>query len=80
MTTINKFDTREEMEQLFDELEENPDFTYLGHYDMIQDIYEELNYQGFTDEQIDNLCKARYGNVIEILEYASYYDVFIGAY
>jgi len=80
MTTLNYCDTREEMEELYDELEQNPDFTYIGHFDMIQDIYFELNEQGFTDEQIDQLCKARYGNVIEIIEYASYYDVFIGAY
>ena len=80
MTALNYCDTREETEQLFDELEENPDFTYLGHYDMIQDIYDELNYQGLTDAQIEQLCKSRYGNVIEIIEYNSHYDVFIGAY
>ena len=80
MTTLNYCDTREEMEQLFDELEQNPDFAYIGHFDMIQDIYFELNEHGFTDEQIDELFKARYGNNIEIIEYNSYYDVFIGAY
>ena len=71
-------DTEEERFEQIDELEANPDFTYLGHYDSTQAIYEELNYQGFTDEQIDEFTSNRYGTCLEIIEYLNHYDAFIG--
>ena len=58
--------------------EENPDFTYLGHFDMIQDIYEELEYQGFSESEIEQFSKNRYGTCLEIIEYNSHYDAFFG--
>jgi hypothetical protein len=77
-TGINHCDTEEEFYGLCDELEGNPDFTSLGAYTSIQSIYEELNYQGFTDEQIEQFTHNRYGTCLEIVEYASDYEAFIG--
>ena len=79
-TGINFFDTVEEMEETYRELETNPDFSFLGGFDMVQDIYEELEYQGFKDEEITQLTHNRHGNVLEILECANdQYYAFIGA-
>ena len=80
MTTLNYFEEVLDFEQFFDELYLNSDFIYIGHFDLIQDIYEEFNDHGFTDEEIDELCKARHGDVVEILEFNSSYDVFVGVY
>lgn len=71
-------DTEEERFNHIDELNANPDFTYLGHFYSIKAIYEELNYQGFTDEQIDDLTSNRYGTCLEIIEYLYHFDAFIG--
>lgn len=79
MTAVWLCDSEQELEQEMEELDTNPDFTYLGRYDSINEIYEELGYQGFTDEQIEQMTKNRYGNCLEILEYASNYTAYIGA-
>lgn len=72
-------DTEEELNEMLQELDSNPDFSHVGDYDMLQDMYDELNYQGFTDEQIESLSRQLYGNCLDILEYASQYYVYIGA-
>lgn len=79
MTGVNYCDTEQEFFEACDELEANPDFTYVGTFDSIQDVYEELNYQGLSDEEIEKLSVARYGNCLEIVEYASTYEAYIGA-
>ena len=75
------YDDEQEMEEHYTELHNNPDFTYLGGFDLIQDIYSELEYQGLTDKEITQLTNNRYGNVLEILECPnSQYHAFIGAH
>ena len=78
MTQRWVYDTKEERFNHMEELEANPDFIYLGHYNSIEAIYEELNYQGFTDEQIDQFTSNHYGTCLEIIEYNNHYDAFIG--
>ena len=58
------YDSEEEFEETIHELESNPDFHFVGSYDLIQDIYDELNYQGLKDEEIEQLLDNRYGNSI----------------
>lgn len=68
------------MEEHYNELQNNPDFTYLGGFDLIQDIYSELEYQGLTDKQITQLTNNRYGDVLETLECPNnQYYAFLGA-
>lgn len=63
------------------ELENNQDFTFFGHFDMTQDADEELEYQGFTLDEITKMSMNRYGNVIECLKApdSETYWVFIGS-
>lgn len=79
MIGVNYCDTELEFLETCDEWEQNPDFSYVGSYDSIQDIYHELNYQGLSDEEIEKLSVARYGNCLEIVEYGSTYEAYIGA-
>lgn len=76
-TGVWHMDTEEEYENLIEELENNPDATDLGRYDMVQDIYEELEGQGFTEEQVATLSHNRYGTCLEIIEYTNEYRAFI---
>lgn len=72
-------DTYDEFLEASNELHSNPDFTCLDWFDSLNDIEDELEYQGLTLKQIGELNRARYGNVIEVLEYNSQYEAFIGA-
>lgn len=54
-----------DMFQLFDS---NPDFTWFGVYDSIETIFEVLEFQGLSRQEIINRNLAQYGYVIEILE------------
>ena len=72
-------DTEEEFNEHIQELESNPDFTYLGDYDMIQDVEDEFLYQGFSVDEFIQLTNNRYGSVVEILEFEDKYWVFVGA-
>ena len=78
---ISSYDDVSEFEQDLKELESNPDFTLIGHYDMTQDADEELEYQGFTLDQITKMSLNRYGNVIETLAApdSGTYWVFVGS-
>lgn len=79
-TAILFYDSEDEFEEAYIELYHNPDFTYLGGFDMIQDIYDELNDQGFSDDEITQLTNNRYGNCLDILEAPNnQYQAFIGA-
>lgn len=73
-------DTEEEYETMLKDYFNNPDFTYLGHYDMIQDIFYDLNDLGFTDEQITRFTHNRYGTVLMIIQYIDQYEVFFGTH
>lgn len=63
------------------ELEDNNDFSLLGHYDLTQDADDELQQQGFTLDDITKMSLNRYGNVIECLQApdSQTYWVFVGA-
>ena len=80
MTTIYNVDSEQELQEVYNDLENNPDFELLGYYEMIQDIYEELNYQGFNDEQIEQFTKNQYGTCLEIIYYPPHdeYIAFLG--
>lgn len=78
---ISHYDEIAEFESDLRELEDNPDFSLLGHFDMTQDADEELQYQGFSLDEITKMSLNQYGNVIECL-YApdsQTYWVFVGA-
>lgn len=73
-------DTEEELEEALAELENNPDFSLLGIFDMTQDADEELQEAGFTLDQITKMSLNRYGNCIETLKGPNTdYFVFVGA-
>lgn len=73
-------DTEQEFEDALYELENDPDMTFLGQFDMTQDIDEELEYQGFSLDEITKMSLNRYGNVLEVLHAPNTdYYAFIGA-
>ena len=78
-TGIYYCDTEEEFDNVIYELNTNPDFTLLGYYDSINDIYAEMEYQGFTEDQTRQLTVNRYGNCLEIIQYIDNYTAYIGA-
>lgn len=61
------YDDEQEMEEHYNELNNNPDFLFLGGFDLIQHIYDELEYQGLAEDFITQLTNNRYGDVLEIL-------------
>lgn len=71
-------DTEEEFDEAYNELINNEDMSYLGGFDLTQDIDEELEYQGFTLEEINTMSLARYGRVLEVLSFEDRYYAFIG--
>lgn len=77
----SSFDTVEEFEEELKKLENNPNFLLLGHFDMTQDADEELQYQGFTLDEITKMSLNQYGKVIECLKApdSDSYWVFVGA-
>ena len=78
-TGIYFCDTEEEYENVIYELNTNPDFSFLGYYDSINDIYDEMEYNGFTEDQTRQLSVNRYGNCLEIIQYIDDYTAYIGA-
>ncbi len=78
---INQYDDVDEFQQDLKELEDNQDFSFLGHFDSTQDADEELQYQGFTLDEITKMSLNQYGNVIECLHApdSQTYWVFVGA-
>lgn len=72
-------DTEEEFNEHIKELENNPDFTFFGDFDMIQDVEDEFLYQGISVDEFIQLTNNRYGSVVEILEFEDKYWVFVGA-
>ena len=72
-------DTEEEFNEAWTENHNNPDFTYLGDYDLLQDLDAELEGYGFSPEEIAQLSLNRYGHVLEVLEFEYKYYAFIGA-
>ena len=78
-TGIYFCDTEEEYDNIIHELNTNPDFSILGYYDSINDIYDEMEYQGFTEDQTRQLTVNRYGNCLEIIQYIDNYTAYIGS-
>ena len=78
-TGIYYCDTEEEYDNVIYELHTNPDFSLLGYYDSINDIYDEMEDQGFTEDQTRQLTVNRYGNCLEIIQYIDNYTAYIGA-
>ena len=78
---IYHYDDVSDFEQDWKELNENPDFTFLGHFDMTQDADDELESLGFTLDEITKMSMNRYGRVIETLQApdSGTYWVFVGA-
>jgi hypothetical protein len=77
-TAVWYCDTEEERDEQCGIFEDNPDFTHIGHFTAIYQIYEELEYQGLTDDEIREMSQNRYGQCLEIIEYQSHYDAYIG--
>lgn len=77
---VSHYDSVEEFESDLKEFENNCDFTFLGHFDTIQEADEELQYNGFTLDQITKMSLNQYGSVIETLEApdSQTYWVFVG--
>ena len=71
-------DSEEEFDEAYNDLAMNPDFTLLGNFGMVQEVYYELEYQGFTEEQLDQFTHYRFGTCLEIKEFASDYVAFFG--
>lgn len=61
-----------------EEIKDNPDFTELGTFKSVRDLYDELNYHGFTDVEITQMTNARYGRCLDIANYELEYVAFIG--
>lgn len=78
-TGIYYCDTEDDYITAVYDLETNPDFSELGYYDSINDIYDEMEYQGFTEDQIRQLTVNRYGSCLEIIEFEYRYTVYIGS-
>ena len=70
--------SQNELDGWIEDLKENPDFIELGTYKTVQDLYEELNDQGFKDEELNQMSLARYGQCLEIANYELDYVAFIG--
>ena len=77
---MSQYDEVEEFESDLKELENNLDFTFVGHFDMTQDADEELQYQGLSLDEITKASLNRYGSIIETLQApdSGTYWVFIG--
>ena len=68
-----------DFKDMWTHLDDSPDMSYFGRYSSLEEVANELEYQGFEFKEIVQLTKNRYGNVVEIIEYDSAFYVFIGA-
>ena len=68
-----------DFKDMWTHLDDNPDMTYSGRYNSLEELTGELEYQGLVFDEIVQLTKNRYGNVVEIIEYDSAFYTFIGA-
>ena len=71
-------DTYNDLKDVIFELDSNPDFNFLGEYDLIKEIVDEFEYQGISSDEFIKMTNNRYGNCIEILEYSNRYTVYYG--
>lgn len=72
----------DELENLINDLENNPVFSLFTIASDIDEVVEEFEYQGIELNKVVSMAINRYGNVIEIIydkEYSNYY-VYVGAY
>lgn len=72
-------ETTEEANDMFHKLESNPNFTYIGFFDEMEEIIDYLYRQGFYYGKVKALSNARSRDAIEII-YCGQYEVFIGSY
>ena len=72
-------DTEAEFNEAWTENHNNPDFSYIGDFDMLQDLDDELQGYGFSPEEIAQLSLNRYGHVLDVLEFEDKYYAFMGA-
>ena len=68
-----------DFKDMWTNLDDSPDMSYFGRYNSLEEVSNELEYQGLDFKEIVQLTKNRYGNVVEIIEYDSIFYVFIGA-
>lgn len=71
-----------ELEDLINDLENNPDFTFFTETSDLEEVIEECEYQGIELNSLVTMATNRYGNVIEIIynKECNNYHVFVGAY
>lgn len=65
---IYDYINEQDFSDMFNLFDSNPDFTRFGVYDSIETIFEVLEFQGLSRQEIINRNLAQYGYVIEILE------------
>ena len=72
----------DELENLINDSENNPDFSFFTVASDLEEVAEEFEYQGIELNKVVNMATNRYGNVIEIIYDKEYnnYHVFVGAY
>ena len=72
----------DDLENLINDLENNPDFSLFTVASDIEEVVEEFEYQGVELNKVVNMATNRYGNVIEIIydKECNNYHVFVGAY
>ena len=70
--------TKEVFQELFHEFDNNEDLSECWLFNSLEELVDELEYQGLDFKEIVQLTKNRYGNVIDIIEYDSAFYIFIG--
>ena len=54
-----------DFKDIWADLDDNPDMSYFGRYNSLDELVGELEYQGFEFDEIVQLTNNRYGNVVE---------------
>ena len=72
----------DEFKDLINDLENNPDFSFFTVASNLDEVVEEIEYQGISLDSLVNMATNRYGNVIEIIYDKEHnnYHVYVGAY
>ena len=68
-----------DFKDMWTHLDDNPDLSDCWLFNSLEELVDELEYQGLDFKEVVQLTKNRYGNVVEIIEYDSIFYVFIGA-
>ena len=72
----------DEFEDLINDIENNPDFSFFTVASNLDEVVEEFEYQGISLNNLVTMATNRYGNVIEIIYDKEHnnYHVYVGAY